>query len=411
MITPSFGLSATERVLPRLALDFTTASLDSRVTFTRTGNTATVTNSSGYVTPINADLPRFDFDPIALVCKGLLIEESRTNITFQSEDFTAAVWTTLAVGATVSGNAVVSPSGALTADKMIINNGATLNYLRQTTAVTATIYTFSLYVKAAEFNTVTMQLANLWTPAPAATFNVATSTITNIGNCTATITPVGNGWYRCIIVSTVTATAGGTGRTFIYAGNNGDTSVTGNGTSGIYIWGAQVEAGTSPTSFIPTVATAVTRNPDVATMTSTNFSSWYNATEGGAVVQVLPSTISGTRPAVEFDDNTANESITLRGVAADPQLLVVDGGATQATLDAGTITANTLYKLGGAWKDASYAVAINGAAPVTQASGTFPTATQARLGSDGTNYLNGHLQSLRFWPQRLTNAEVQAFSK
>jgi hypothetical protein len=70
MITPSFAISATERVLPRMALDFTTASLDSRVTFTRTGNTAAVTNSSGYVVPINADLPRFDFDPIALTCKG-----------------------------------------------------------------------------------------------------------------------------------------------------------------------------------------------------------------------------------------------------------------------------------------------------------------------------------------------------
>jgi hypothetical protein len=61
MITPSFGLTATERVLPKLALDFTTASLDARITFTRAGNTATRINTSGYVELINADLPRFDF--------------------------------------------------------------------------------------------------------------------------------------------------------------------------------------------------------------------------------------------------------------------------------------------------------------------------------------------------------------
>jgi hypothetical protein len=84
MITPSFALTATERVLPRMALDFTTASLDSRVTFTRSGNTATVTNSSGVITAINADLPRFDYDPTTLVCKGLLIEESRTNLLLNS---------------------------------------------------------------------------------------------------------------------------------------------------------------------------------------------------------------------------------------------------------------------------------------------------------------------------------------
>jgi hypothetical protein len=146
-------------------------------------------------------------------------------------------------------------------------------------------------------------------------------------------------------------------------------------------------------------------------MTGANFSDWYNASEGAAVIQALPSTISNTRPAIQLDDNTANESIALRGVAADPQLFVVDGGSPQATLDAGTITANTVYKLGGAWKASSFATAINGAAAVTSASGTLPTVTQARLGSDGTNYFNGHLQNLRYWPQRLTNAEVQAFSK
>lgn len=79
MITPSYSLTATERVLPRLALDFTTAALDPRVTFTRSGNTATVTNSSGVFVVIDANLPRFDYDPVTLVCRGLLIEEPRTN--------------------------------------------------------------------------------------------------------------------------------------------------------------------------------------------------------------------------------------------------------------------------------------------------------------------------------------------
>jgi hypothetical protein len=84
MITPSYSLTATERVLPKLALDFTTAALDPRVTFTRTGNTATVTNSSGVIVGVNADIPRFDFDPVTLVCRGLLIEETRTNALLNS---------------------------------------------------------------------------------------------------------------------------------------------------------------------------------------------------------------------------------------------------------------------------------------------------------------------------------------
>ena len=84
MITPAYSITATERVLPRLALDFTTAQLDPRITFTRAGNTATVTDASGVIVAVNADLPRFDYDPITLACKGLLMETSRTNLLLNS---------------------------------------------------------------------------------------------------------------------------------------------------------------------------------------------------------------------------------------------------------------------------------------------------------------------------------------
>jgi len=92
MITPSFSLTATERVLPKLALDFTTANLDPRITFTRSGSTATRVNSSGYIEAVAANIPRFDFNPTTLVCNGLLIEDSRTNICLQSEDLSNASW-------------------------------------------------------------------------------------------------------------------------------------------------------------------------------------------------------------------------------------------------------------------------------------------------------------------------------
>jgi hypothetical protein len=402
MITPSYGLTATERVLPRLALDFTTASLDSRVTFTRTGNTATVTNSSGYVVPINADLPRFDFDPITLLCKGLLVEELRLNMLTYSSQFNNVAWTKDNFRGTFATNAI-SPDGTTTAQTLTAGSANFGYAYRSVTTIISTYYSFSIYAKAGTSNFAYIQIMG----SGLSYINLTTLQISAAAGTTVTATSVGNGWVRIVGIRP----AAGLSSLIVFGGSNASGSQAFTSGNTILVWGAQLEEGAFATSFIPTELLTVTRNADVATMTGTNFSSWYNATEGGAVVQVLPSTISGTRPAVEFDDNTANESITLRGVAADPQLFVVDGGATQATLDAGTITANTLYKLGGAWKESSFAVALNGAAAVTQASGTFPTATQARLGSDGTNYLNGHLQSLRFCPQRLTNAEVQAFSK
>ena len=84
MITPSFPLATARRALPNLDLDFTAASLDARVTVTRANNTATVINSSGVIAVVNANLPRFDHDSVALTCKGLLIEASRTNALLNS---------------------------------------------------------------------------------------------------------------------------------------------------------------------------------------------------------------------------------------------------------------------------------------------------------------------------------------
>lgn len=84
MITPTYAPTAQASILPRLALDFTTGTLDPRVAVAREANTATRTNSSGAIELVNANLPRFDYNPSTLVCNGLLIEVSRTNLLLNS---------------------------------------------------------------------------------------------------------------------------------------------------------------------------------------------------------------------------------------------------------------------------------------------------------------------------------------
>jgi hypothetical protein len=410
MITPSFALTATERVLPRLALDFTTASLDPRVTFVRSGATATRVNASGFIETMGANTPRFDFNPVTLVCRGLLIEEARTNLKIYGQDLSnASAWsatflTTLASGFT-------SPDNTTNGVKATNTAGIT-SLLQANIAITPSatnVYYPTIFVKKGNTSTVTLNIYYATGTEYNVFFNLDTLAVTGAPVANAFIFEnYGNGWYR--IGYQVPADATGLQNQINYRiwESSRGAGVAGNFQ---YYFGAQLEIGAFATSYIPTVASQVTRTADVATMTGTNFSDWYNASEGAAVVQALPSTISGTRPALEFDDNTANQSITLRGVAADPQLFVVNGGGTQATLDAGTIAANTVYKLSGAWKSASFAASVNGGAAVSQLSGTYPTVTQARLGSDGTNFFNGCLQNLRYWPQRLINAETQAFSK
>lgn len=417
MITPSFSLTATERVLPRLTLDFTTASLDNKVTFARTGSISTRVNSSGIVEVASTDEPRFDFDPETLVCRGLLIESERTNLLNYSQQFDNVYWlkTRLNVTGTPAWvNQAISPDGTQNADKLIEDTSTNTHFIQRTYAAAAsTTYTYSVFLKAGERTFALVQVgmfANQISP-NAVNINLTTGAFTASDVNRTRVQNFGNGWWRVSTTVTTIASAVNLAPNIFVASALGTTNYTGNGTSGIFAWGMQFEEGAFSTSYIPVEASQVTRTADIATMTGTNFSDWYSAGAGGVVARVLPSTVSGTRPALQFDDATADEVITLRGNTTNPELVIVDDGSPQAQIDAGTIAANTAYNLGGAWNTNNCAAAVNGGAAVTDTSATIPTVTQARLGSDGTNYLNGHLQTIRYWPQRLIDTEIQAFSK
>ena len=403
-------------ITPAFALNFTTATLDPRITFTRAGNTATVTNSSGYVETINADLPRFDYSPSTLVCRGLLIEESRSNLMLYSEDFrnttdagSTRPWSYVRCG--VTANSTASPDGTNNADALVEDSSASsTHYLQQFITKNALniAYTFTCYVKKGS-----RDFVQFWIPGTSggsngvrATFDLATGAVgtsATIGSGwtlgAATISPAANGFYRC----SLSFTSGTETTLFAWVMPCTSTSLssvfyTGNGSNSLYVWGAQLEAGASPTSYIgPTTTAAVTRNADVATITGTNFSDFWQAVKSGASVLATPSTVSGIRPLVQFDDNTANEIIALRGNTTNPELYIVDGGAPQAQIDAGTIAANTAYSLTGWWDTNDCKARKDSGAVVIDTTATIPTVTQMRIGSDGTNYLNGTLATINYY--------------
>lgn len=379
MITPSYGLTATERVLPRMALDFTTASLDSRITFTRALNTATRVNSSGFIETVNANLPRFDYDPTTLVCKGLLIEESRTNLIADSNNF--SVWNPSAVTVTI--NNQTSPDGTQNADTLTATGADCAIYVNIPVVISQT-YSYSVYLKAATTTSISMLVDT----------NAGGSFVSNPISVTTS-------WQRFSFQFVAT---GLTANIFIGG------AATFSSPEVVYAYGAQVELGAFPTSYIPTSGATSIRNADVATMTGTNFSDWYTATTGAAVVWSIPQTATGVRPLIQFDDTTALKVITLRGNVADPELYIVNT-TTQAQIDAGTIVANTAYKLSGGWNTNDCSAAKDGGTVGTDTSATIPAPTQLRIGSDGTNYACSWVQKIMYWKQRIINAEVQAFSK
>ena len=269
----------------------------------------------------------------------------------------------------------------------------------------------SVFAKAAELNQFQMYMTTGFSAAPTATFNLTVGAVTQpSGNSSsATITPFGNGWYRCSITATASSTTTGVFRLLRPLSTAGVTPFAGNGVDGLHFYGAQLEVGSEPTSYIPTTTAAVTRNADVATITGTAFSGLWRSGPGSILVRALPSTVSGTRPWVQVDDATADNIIALRGNTTNPELYIRAGGSDQATIDAGTISA-AAYRLAGAWQAGSAAASLNSGLAVNGAPASIPAVTQMRLGSDGTNYLNGHLQAVEYWPVRLSNAGLQTAS-
>ena len=235
-----------------LNLDFANSRVvDSRITFAR-ASAATHTDANGILQTLRNNKPRIDFDPSTGECRGLLIEEQRTNLLLYSSDFSNATWSANEV--LVQSNVIVAPDGTLTGDKVIANSTNAFHFVLQGVVI-PTGSTFSAYMKAGEYTTASMFLSvggNV-----GGVFNLSNGTVTSVsgtGN-TAAIISVGNGWYRC----SVTCSGDASDSIRIGPDNGALGSFTGNNFNGIYVWGAQVEAGTFPTSYIPTTPTFTSR--------------------------------------------------------------------------------------------------------------------------------------------------------
>jgi hypothetical protein len=355
--------------------------------------------------------PRFDFDPVTLAARGLLIEEQRTNLLQRSEEFDNGSWTK--TGGSVTPNSITAPDGSVTADLFVENSSLTSHRVSQNASITSGIaYTLSVFAKAGSRTFLQLFFSSTEFGAQAfANFDLSTGVAGTIGSSTvATITSAGGGWYRCSISATATATGASSASliqliTSSTAARN--ENYTGDGTSGLYLWGAQLEAGSFATSYIPTLASTVTRSADVATVNT--LSPWFNATEGTLFAEFNASTgVSYCAPTSLYTD--ANNEITIVGGTAGAGaagFVVVAGGSVQANPGTRALS----RKIAGAYKLNDFAVSTNGAAAATDTSGTVPSISTLGLGSSySSSYLNGHLRRVAYYPRRLANAELQALT-
>ncbi len=385
------------------------------ITFTR-ASTATFFNSAGVLTSAATNAPRFDYNPSTLAAQGLLIEESRANLFTYSAQFDDAAWLK---GGTISANEIVAPDGTLSADLLTAANTTFSGSLRQTPTVTsATAYTISAFVKKNNWRYVGLRFSTSTFGATEQVpfYDFDTDAVSNGGVTGATITRtlVGNGWVRLAMTFTSTSTSG-TSQIWI-TDSNGATAPAKAGTESVYVWGAQLEAGAFPTSYIPTTTTALTRAQDRAVVNT--ISPWYNSVAGTIYAEfslTLPAS-GGNQFFTQTSDNSYNNRIVNNiSSTAFPNTSTVSGGTSDGFAStAGAVTANTTVKVAAAYASNDLAISLNGGTVATDNTVTIPSGlTRFDLGSDHLGFNNvkaGYLRRITYYPTRLSNAQLQAIT-
>lgn len=383
------------------------------MTLTR-GSSGYRVGSSGYLESISSNNPRIDYDPVTYAVKGLLIENTTTNLFLYSEQFDNAAWSKASTS--ISANAAAAPTNSVVADSLVENGSTAAHAVGQAISFSSGYkYTFSVFVKGFERPTIQLSVSTALhgsTGTSFCNFNLNDGTVTRIGSNieSASVVAYRNGWYRCIM-TTKTTTAGGTYTAYIAASDIADPttptpSYLGQFLPAAYLWGAQMERQGYASSYFTTTSVTGVRAADSLILTST--SPWFSSTLGTLYTEFIPVT-SISQAVASFDDNTAAEVIKVSLSNSDPYFTVIDNSSTQASLDAGTITSGSTSKMAITFNQNSFKACHNGGTVVTDSSGTLPTITQLQLGKDSQatpTYLNGHLRKIRYYPRVLTDAEL-----
>jgi len=362
--------------------------------------------------------PRFDYDPVTLAPKGILVEEARTNGNLYSEDLSNAYWTV--AGASLSGGNT-APSGSPVAYKLVENTANSTHQIGRLTAVgatTATAYTMSFYVKAAGRSRIRLYIYgfNNYTPI----LDLTSKTIVSAAGGTApvvTFTTVSDGYIRITITDTTNASElqfdsvslVSTGTTFNY---------TGDGVSGVILWGFQREQGSFATSYIPTIASTVTRSADIATITGSLFSQWYGQNEGSFVATFTAAQNTFTTYLAASNGVVAQNSMHMdNDGSGNMRVAYYSGSSAVALLSLGvTGTVGTVNILGTAYRANDFAASRNGGTVVSDTAGAVPVGVnRLNIGADpsgaAVNVSNGHIRYAAYYPVRLADFQLQALTE
>lgn len=362
------------------------------VTYQTTPSTYVATTTAAYYGP------RFDYDPSTLAAKGLLIEETRTNTATYSNNITNAAWTKGGVTASISGT---SPDGSSNANLLTEDTSTGVHRIFQSSTVAVGVYTLSCFAKPNGRDWIYLYYNG---GLAIANFNVSTGAVGSTSGSSfisASTQSVGNGWYR-VSMTLNNTTSAGQNLIINLASADNTTSYVGNGTSGMYVYGIQLEAGAFATSYIPTTSASVTRAADVAQLTGSALTV-AGANTGSAIVQTT-AWLNSTAAARDLLSSATTRRL-LYSNSSNTVLSSTDGttGLNATIGGSGTFTGGAVRSAIGWTSSGRSLVANNGT--LTSDSVNLSTGATVTLGGYGsTTTFDGWIASLAIYNQRLPDA-------
>jgi hypothetical protein len=365
---------------------------------------ATRVNKQGLIETVGADQPRIDYLNDS---KGaLLLEPSRTNLVTHSDAIQSVGFN--GVGTSIQADVTISPDATTNADlhKENTANGSHFMF-KDFNLSSGQTYSISVFAKSNGVN------RNLrfgdggvgWSSGFNVNFDLTNGTASSGG----VIKSYGNGWYRCSVVGTTSAT---TSRLIVYNILNTSTSYQGDGSSGVFLYGLQIEAGSYPTSIIPTQGSAVTRLADSCSQTPPD--GVIGQTEGSVYVEVNISNTT-TKTILALDTGSASNFIILdTSISLSPKILVRQSSGSFPAIITGTTMSYGVNKIAFCYKSGDYAMYVNGVLSGTSTSTTFPSGIISKI-SVGANssygYLSDTVKNVKLYNTRLSNSELAALTQ
>jgi hypothetical protein len=396
-------------------------------------------NSSGVMKTAPVNTPRLDHSPVSpYAAEGVLIEESRTNELLNSQNFSG--YGNNGTGATTTANATTSPDGTTDATLLSTSTSNVTQFIYSAFAngAASTTYTASVFAKAvtgSAYHQVMIALGNS-AFGTAGAGNQYYAMAGELNNCTVvngsagldtsvayTAQSVGNGWCRFSVSGTSLASPGVNYVAAINVYNSGTYVFTGNG-NGIYIYGADVEVGNFPTSYIPTSGSTVTRARDALTLPTTAGGGWYTQGVGTLLANaIIPFEIgSGTSDVGEsfagMDDGTSSNSLSLKVSDSNSYEgnagIVVSGSFTYSKFTVSGLSNNTIIKGALSYNGTNAYSAFNGVSLASASASAPSSLTELDIGMtplSGVYTLNGWLQRVTYFPIMHPSASLPQFTQ